>query len=120
MYVSNHESHHESNMKGKVNIKSDYGSQKILEQSYLFKKSSIHFTVGELPCTINVYNDSGGNQRSLIDETIQLVQFVESLSTIHISKLILNLYLIDEKKTISEITGIITENILFLRNIEIV
>ena len=29
----------ESNMKGKVKIKSDYGSQKILDQSYLFKKS---------------------------------------------------------------------------------
>ena len=90
----------ESKMKGKVNIESDYGSQKILEQSYLFKKSSIHFTLGELPCTMNVYNDSEDNQRSLIDEIIQLVQFVGSLSTTHISKLIINLYLIDEKKTI--------------------
>ena len=91
----------ESKMKGKVNIKSDYGSQKILEKSYLFKKSSIHFRVGELSCTINVYNDSEGNQRSLIDEIIQLVQFVGSLSTVSISKLTLNLYLIDEKKTIN-------------------
>tara|TARA_B100001123_G_C15334066_1_gene1032189 strand:+ start:3347 stop:4417 length:1071 start_codon:yes stop_codon:yes gene_type:complete len=90
----------ESKMKGKVNIQSDYGSQKILEQSYLFKKSSIHFTVGELPCIMNVYNDSEGNQRKFIDETIQLVQFVGSLSTFSISKLIINLYLIDEKKII--------------------
>ena len=89
----------ESRMKGKVKIQSEYGPSSILEQEYHFQKSSIHFTMRKLKCTINVYDDKK-DRRTFLDEIVQLVQFVGSLSTINLSTLILNLYLIDEKKTI--------------------
>ena len=91
----------ESRMKGKVKIQSEYGPSSILEQEYHFLKSSIHFTMGKLKCTINVYDDKK-DRRDFLDEIVQLVQFVGSLSTYNFSTLILNLYLIDVKKTIDE------------------
>ena len=89
----------ESRMKGKVKIQSEYGPSSILEQEYHFQKSIIRFTMRKLKCTINVYDDKK-DRRTFLDEIVQLVQFVGSLSTINLSTLILNLYLIDEKKTI--------------------
>ena len=92
----------ESKLKGKVSIDTNFGSQKILKQTYSLKKSTLQFTFGKVICQINVFYDSEDNKRKFLDTVIQLIQFVGSLSTITISKLILNLYLIDEKKNIKE------------------
>ena len=91
----------ESRLKNKVTIDTNFGAQTIVKQSYSFKKSTIHFTLEKLKCSINVFHDSEGSKRKLIDTIIQLVQFVGSLSSIEISKLILNLYLVDEKKKVN-------------------
>ena len=90
----------ESNIKKKVRIRTEYGSPNILKRDYQFQKSNIRFRMDQLKCTINIYNDEQGSQQYLMNKIIDLIQFVGSLSTSNISELILNVYLIDEKKTI--------------------
>ena len=106
----------ESKIKGKVSIDTNFGSQKILKQTYSLKKSTIHFTFGKVTCQINVFYDSEDNKRKFLDTVIQLIQFVGSLSTITISKLILNLYLIDEKKKLIlvHVNGVKQPSLLFI------
>ena len=86
-----------------IQIESGFAPQDILKKTYSFKKSTIQFTFNQVKCTVNIY-DEQDIQTKLINELLHIIQFVGSLSDITIQNLILNIYLLDDKKRITQKT----------------
>ena len=86
-----------------IKIEAGFAPQNILERNYTFKKSMINFTLNKMKCTVNIY-DKQDIQTSLINELLHVIQFIGSLSDYTIQKLILNIYLTDDKKIITSKT----------------
>ena len=82
--------------KRRIEIDLSTGAESIIQKTYLFSNTHVQFTIGNIHVTINLYSDTV--QKSLIEEVTKIVQFVGSLSTSMIQKLVLNIYLIDQKK----------------------
>jgi hypothetical protein len=80
-----------------INVSRGAGADNIIKKTYLFAKTSFHFTLKK--CNIKIHLFSEHTNKPLIHELAKIVQYVFSLSRNDLSHLILNIYLIDKKKT---------------------
>lgn len=80
-----------------VEIDIQGGANNIIQKSYLFSCTSLEIKLQKLNVTLNIYSKNT-IQSYLIDELLKKIQFVCSLSEIKIQHLVINLYLIDQKK----------------------
>jgi len=86
--------------KTEINISdSGAGADNIIKKTYLFAKTSFHFTLDR--CNITIHLFSKHINKHLIHELAKTVQYVFSLSRSDLRHLILNIYLIDKKKAIT-------------------
>lgn len=94
--------------KKKISIDAQGGADQIINKTYLFKKSSFTFTIHKLNVSLNVY--SLNKEDELLLKLANLVSFVYSLDRVDIQYLSIDIYLVDQKKTISSSSEIFTRN----------
>ena len=83
--------------KTEINVSRGSGADTIIKKTYLFAKTSFHFKLKKCNITIHLFSEH--TNKPLIHELAKIVQYVFSLSSNDLSHLILNIYLIDQKKT---------------------
>jgi len=83
--------------KTEITVSRGAGADNIIEKSYLFAKTSFHFVLNR--CNITIHLFSKKTKKTLIHELAKVVQYVFSLSRNDLRHLVINIYLIDKKKT---------------------
>jgi hypothetical protein len=94
--------------KKKISIDAKGGADQIINKTYLFKKSSFTFTIHKLNVSLTVY--SLNKEDDLLLKLANLVSFVYSLDRVDIQYLSIDIYLVDQKKTISSSSELFTRN----------
>ena len=89
----------ENSKKKDIKIQSNSGPERIIKKKHVLNKSSIQFNLNQFNVQINIY-DNQPIPKKTFDHLIKIIQFVASLSKIIISELIINIYLLDDKKEI--------------------
>ena len=81
----------------KTEINVSGGADNIIKKSYLFAKTSFHFLLNQ--CNITIHLFSKHTDEPLIYKLAKIIQYVFSLSRNDLRHLVINIYLIDKKKT---------------------
>jgi len=92
----------------KIIIDAAGGADQIINKTYLFKKSYFSFIINKLNVSLNVY--SLNEETLLLHKISELIAFVYSLNRVDIQYLTIDIYLVDQKKTINSSTGLFTRN----------
>jgi len=83
--------------KTEINVSHGEGADNIIKKSYLFAKTSFHFLLNR--CNITIHLFSKNTNKPLIYKLAKIIQYVFSLSRNGLKHLVINIYLIDKKKT---------------------
>jgi hypothetical protein len=94
--------------KKKISIEADGGADQIINKTYLFKKSSFTFVVHKLNVSLTVY--SLNKEDDLLLKIANLLSFVYCLDRVDIQYLSIDIYLVDQNKTIRDSTEKFTRN----------
>jgi hypothetical protein len=82
-----------------IDVSRGAGAENIIKKTYLFEKTTLHFTLDKCNVTIQLFSKKNNNQ--LVNELAKIVQYMGSLSTHSVRYLMINIYLIDVKKKIT-------------------
>lgn len=91
-----------------INITS--GADNILKKTYRFKTKSVNFIINHSNVSINLYSDGKNNDDILLENLINIFRFVYSLSKVNQKYIVIDIYLVNQKKKISSNTKILGPN----------
>ena len=94
--------------KKRISIDADGGADQIINKTYLFLKSSFSFVVNKLNVSLTVY--SLQKEEDLLLKLANLISFVYSLDRVDIQYLSIDIYLVDQNKTIPSLNDNFTRN----------
>lgn len=94
--------------KKEINITS--GADNILKKTYKFATTSVNFIINNSNVAINLYSDGKNNDDILLENLIEIFRYVYSLSYIKQKYMVIDIYLVNQKKKISSNMKILGPN----------